>query len=133
MLSTLPPADVSGEMRALPFAIAWLGTMVGAEIARSSFVPGLPALGPTLAMLISLLFTLEDRTVALLQGTAMVVGALVLGLIQAAAIPDEEASHTVVRRRTRAGVLAGLSLVLIAGRGPIHWPAIAFRRSQRAV
>ena len=42
LLSSAPPADITEQLRALPFAVAWLAAAVGGEIARHSRRPGLP-------------------------------------------------------------------------------------------
>ena len=61
LLSSAPPADITEQLRALPFTVAWLSAAVGGEIARHSRRPGLPAIGPILALALSLLFTVEER------------------------------------------------------------------------
>ena len=78
LLSTAPPADVTDQLRALPFTIAWLAAAIGGEIARNTRRPGLPAIGPLLALALSLLFTVEERWLALLQGAGILAGTLAL-------------------------------------------------------
>ncbi len=78
LLSAAPPADITGELRALPFTVAWLAAAIGGEIARHSRRPGLPAIGPLLALALSLLFTIEERWLALLQGAGILAGTLAL-------------------------------------------------------
>ena len=78
LLSSAPPADITDQLRALPFTVAWLAAAVGGEIARHSRRPGLPAVGPILALALSLLFTIEERWLALLQGAGILAGTLVL-------------------------------------------------------
>jgi transglutaminase-like putative cysteine protease len=78
LLSAAPPADVTVELRALPFTVAWLAAAVGGEIARHTRRPGLPAIGPILALALSLLFTIEERWLALLQGAGILAGTLAL-------------------------------------------------------
>jgi hypothetical protein len=74
LLSSAPPADITDQLRALPFTVAWLAAAVGGEIARHSRRPGLPAVGPILALALSLLFTIEERWLALLQGAGRAAG-----------------------------------------------------------
>ncbi|MET0144396.1 MAG: transglutaminaseTgpA domain-containing protein [Ilumatobacteraceae bacterium] len=78
LLSSSPPADITEQLRALPFTVAWLSAAVGGEIARGSRRPGLPAIGPILALALSLLFTVEERWLALLQGAGILAGTLAL-------------------------------------------------------
>jgi transglutaminase-like putative cysteine protease len=78
LLSSAPPADITEQFRALPFTVAWLSAAVGGEIARHSRRPGLPAIGPILALALSLLFTVEERWLALAQGAGILAGTLML-------------------------------------------------------
>ena len=78
LLSSAPPADITEQLRALPFAVAWLAAAVGGEIARHSRRPGLPAIGPILALALSLLFTVEERWLALAQGAGILAGTFAL-------------------------------------------------------
>jgi transglutaminase-like putative cysteine protease len=78
LLSSAPPADITEQLRALPFTVAWLAAAIGGEIARHSRRPGLPAIGPILALALSLLFTIEDRRLALAQGAGILAGTLLL-------------------------------------------------------
>ena len=78
LLSSAPPADITDQLRALPFAVAWLAAAVGGEIARHSRRPGLPAIGPILALALSLLFTVEERWLALAQGAGILAGTFAL-------------------------------------------------------
>jgi transglutaminase-like putative cysteine protease len=78
LLSSAPPADLTEQLRALPFTVAWLSAAVGGEIARHSRRPGLPAVGPILALALSLLFTVEERWLALAQGAGILAGTLLL-------------------------------------------------------
>ena len=78
LLSSAPPADITQQLRALPFTVAWLSAAIGGEIARGSRRPGLPAIGPILALALSLLFTIEERWLALAQGAGILAGTLLL-------------------------------------------------------
>ena len=81
LLSSAPPADITEQLRALPFAVAWLAAAVGGEIARHSRRPGLPAIGPILALALSLLFTVYERWLALAQGAGILAGTFALIVI----------------------------------------------------
>jgi transglutaminase-like putative cysteine protease len=78
LLSASPPTDITTQLRALPFAVAWLAAGVGGEIARHTRRPGLPAIGPIAALALSLLFTVEERSIALAQGAGILAGTLLL-------------------------------------------------------
>ena len=81
LLSSAPPADITPQLRALPFTVAWLSAAIGGELARNSRRPGLPAIGPLLALALSLLFTIEERWLALAQGAGILAGTLLLIIV----------------------------------------------------
>lgn len=128
VLSSSPPADLTAEFRVLPYTIAWLGSMLGSEILRSSRTPGLAALGPVTALVISLLVVLEDRTVAIAQGGAMVVGALLVGWLQQRVRTNQSEyfeDFTIESPRRSAGVASALLMVvLIAVAAPLVGPRL---------
>lgn len=78
ILSSSPPADITPEFRALPFAISWIAAAFGGELVRHTRRFGLPAIGPIAMWALSLLFTTEDRGLAIAQGVAMLTGTLLL-------------------------------------------------------
>lgn len=119
LLSAAPPADITVELRALPFTVAWLAAAIGGEVARHTRRPGLPAIGPILALGLSLLFTIEDRTIALAQGGGLVAGTLLLvawaqrlgrGVAATVAVDEFDAAAVSNNRRRLA-----LGVVLTAG------------------
>lgn len=123
LLSSSPPADITDQLRALPFTVAWLAAAVGGEIARSSRRPGLPAVGPILALALSLLFTIEQRRLALAQGAGVLAGTLLLIVLaqrmnrhRATASTDDFDSGAVSanRRRLMLGALVAVAAVVIA-------------------
>ncbi|MEM9463986.1 MAG: transglutaminaseTgpA domain-containing protein [Actinomycetota bacterium] len=123
VLSSSPPADLTAEFRVLPFTIAWVGSMLGTEMIRSTRVPGLPALGPVVALAVSLLVTVEDRSVALFQGAAMAVGTVVLGWIQQRLRRrDDTYDEGPTARRSSGLTAAGILLVVIAAVSPVLGP-----------
>lgn len=118
LLSAAPPADITVELRALPFTVAWLAAAIGGEIARHTGRPGLPAVGPVLALGLSLLFTVEDRDLALAQGAGMVAGVLVLialaqrlGRRVSAVIGADEFDRAAISTNRRRLLLGGLVTV----------------------
>ena len=121
LLSSAPPADLTDQLRALPFTIAWLAAAVGGEIARHSRRPGLPAIGPLLALGLSLLFTVEERWLALLQGAGILAGTLALIAVATRsrrrsgtdADLDEDAI-AVNRRRLALGAVVAVAAVVAA-------------------
>ncbi len=80
LLSSVPPADPTPELRVLPYVIAWASALVGGEILRRDTVPVLPIVGPVLGLVITLLMTVENSAVAMFQGVALGLGAIILGL-----------------------------------------------------
>lgn len=82
LLSLTPPLDDTAELRALPFALAWIGATIGGELLHRTQQPTLPAVGPLIALAVSVLVTAENRSIALTQGIVIAVGALVIGRAQ---------------------------------------------------
>lgn len=127
LLTSFTPADVTPEFRALPFTLSWLGALVGGELLRGTRLPGLPAVGPIVAMCVSLLFTVEQRGVALAQGAAVVGGTLVLGLVQQRQLrtaEDDLTTGSSHRFRGRALALAVALLVGILALAPVLGPRL---------
>ncbi len=82
MLDSLPPADSAGDLKALPFTAAWLGAAIGIGILHRSRRVGLPALGPLVGLAISILFSVEQRSLVLFQGALLAVLFLALVTVQ---------------------------------------------------
>lgn len=81
LLSSVPPASLVAEYRAVPYAVAWLAALVGCEILRSRHTDGLAVIGPVIGLALATLITVEDRSVALVQGAVLAVGAITLGTL----------------------------------------------------
>jgi transglutaminase-like putative cysteine protease len=82
LLSSVPPAALVAEYRVLPYTVGWLAALVGSELLRADRAAGWPVIGPVAGLGLTTLISVEHRRVALLQGAALVVGALVLGFLQ---------------------------------------------------
>lgn len=125
LLTSFTPADVTPEFRALPFTVSWLGGLVGGELLRSTRVPGLPAVGPIIALATSLLFTVEDRRVALAQGLTVIGGTLLLALAQQRQwrdVDDDLTTGSVQRWRGRGLVTAAALLLGVTLLAPLLGP-----------
>jgi transglutaminase-like putative cysteine protease len=131
LLSAAPPADITGELRALPFTVAWLAAAIGGEVARHTRRPGLPAIGPILALALSLLFTIEERWLALAQGAGILAGTLALITVaqrlgrRVSTTNDEfdAAAVSTNRRRLAFGAVLVVGAVLAA---PVVGPRLPF-------
>ena len=132
LLSLTPPADVTPELRVLPFVLAWIGVTIGGELLRRTDAPALAMLGPLVALTVSALVTAEDRAIAAVQGAVIASAALVIGV-----------SRLVVRRRPSGAVdhaalesgrdpaigrvaRAGAVVVLVAVFAPLVGPRLPF-------
>lgn len=82
VLSSVPPAALLAEYRVLPYTVGWLAALVGSELLRADRSAGWPVIGPVAGLGLTTLISVEHRRVALLQGAALVGGALVLGFLQ---------------------------------------------------
>src|SRR4051794_10606878 len=68
VVSVTQPADLTPELRVVPLALAWLGALIGCELARNLRQPALPIVGPLVTTVLTVLLSAEERTVALAQG-----------------------------------------------------------------
>lgn len=125
LLTSFTPVRPTPGLLALPFVTAWFGALVGGELRRVSRVPGLAALGPLLAFAASLLFTVEDRRLALAQGVVMAAGTLVLVLLEQREHRDLEEELTTgstgrwsVRGLLNAAGVLGVVVLLAPALGP---------------
>jgi len=130
VLSSSPPADLTAEFRVLPYAVSWFGAMLGGEILRSGRTPGLAVFGPVSALGLSLLITLENRSVALVQGLVIVAGALMLGYIQQRRKTRSSElfeNFTINNPKPTAGLAAALGVTaLISVAAPFLGPQLPF-------
>ena len=78
LLSTAPPVTSAGMQRVVPFSAAFVGASVGCELARHTRSLALPAVGPLLTLSLAILFTPEERTLALIAGCVLAAGLLML-------------------------------------------------------
>lgn len=139
LLSLTPPLDDTAELRALPFALAWIGATIGGELLHRTRQPTLPAVGSLVALAVSVLVTAENRSIALMQGIVIAVGALVIGRAQVVtrgvdAIPRRVAgAHTsssvtpepTPRRRSTMRLLrAGVACVAVGVAAPLIAPRL---------
>lgn len=86
IISATQPADLTKTLRAIPFALAWLGALVGCELARRSRTPSLPIFGPLVGLALTVLLSAEERTIALAQGTLLATAGLAMGVVQQRAV-----------------------------------------------
>lgn len=125
LLSTTPPADLTAEMRVLPFALAWFGAMLGGELLRGSRVSGLAAAGPISGLVIAMLLTFDSRPLAIAQGAVMVVGTVTLGWFQQRRRGSSQ--NTIVigaTSRTSGLVAAALAVAIVAVAAPVVGPRL---------
>ena len=81
LLSAVSPADLTPRLSVAPYAIAWFGALVGCSLLRWSPLPGLPVIGPLAGLAVTVLLTDEDRSLSILVGAVIAVGALLLGFL----------------------------------------------------
>ncbi len=118
LLSSVPPARTTAELRVLPYAIAWLSGLIGAELVRRDNAPVLPIVGPALGLVLTLLITVENRPIAAFVGVALGVGAIVL------AVAGHDSTLGRSRSRSLAWSVGLLSVVAIAA--PLVGPRLPF-------
>ncbi|MBY5161291.1 transglutaminaseTgpA domain-containing protein [Salsipaludibacter albus] len=127
LLTSFAPADVTPTFLVLPYTLAWLGMLTGGEILRGTTTPGLPALGPLVMLGVSVLFSIENRAIAITQGVAAVLLTLVLGLVQQAQQRTTRSDLTTGsshRWRGRGLVAAVALLVLVVALAPVLGPRL---------
>ncbi len=81
LISSAPPADLTPSLRVLPYVVAWFSTSIGLMTARRASSPVAPLVGPVLGLVVTVLLTVEQRTIAVAQGAAFAIGAIALGLL----------------------------------------------------
>jgi transglutaminase-like putative cysteine protease len=86
VLSSTPPADLTPELRTVPFTLAWLGVLIGGELARHARQPALPAVGPLFTLGLAALLSSPGRDVALVEGALVGAGALAVAVVQQVAL-----------------------------------------------
>jgi transglutaminase-like putative cysteine protease len=111
VLSSTPPADLTAALRAVPFALAWIGVLLGGEIARHARQPALPALGPLVTLGLAALLSGPGRNIALVQGAIVAAGALGVAVVQ--------------QRSLRAAEESGRGRLVFAGRAVAMLAVIA--------
>ncbi len=82
VVSVTQPADLTAQLRVVPFALAWLGALIGCEIARHVRQPAVPIAGPLVTTVLTVLLSAEEHTVALAQGAVVAALGLAVGVIQ---------------------------------------------------
>ena len=125
LLSSVPPVAAAGSFAALPYALSWLACMLGLGIVRHVRISIAPAVGPALAFGIGLLFSLELRGIALIQGSVLVALSLALGWFQQRRLGfevDEEIGNTTVAKKRTRLLYAGAALAVAAGVAPLIAP-----------
>jgi len=135
ILTLTPPTTLTGELVALPFVLAWFGATVGCELSRRTSIPGLPMVGPLIALVVSVLVTGENRSVGLTQGALLATIALTIGLLQwlrstdggeRALDVDRDDQSTATRAVVGSTVRVVAALALIAGLAPFVGPRLPF-------
>lgn len=82
VVSVTQPADLTAELRVVPFALAWLGALIGCELARHVRQPAVPIAGPLVTTVLTVLLSAEEHAVALAQGAVVAALGLAVGVVQ---------------------------------------------------
>ncbi len=125
LLSSVPPVSATDEFAVLPYALAWVGCTLGLGLLRHVRIALAGAVGPAVAFGVGLLFSLELRGIALIQGSLLVALSLALGWYQQRRLGfeiDEEIGNTTVARKRARLLYAGAALALAAGAAPVLAP-----------
>ncbi len=105
VVSVTQPADLTAELRIVPFALAWLGALIGCEVARHVRQPAVPIVGPLVTTVLTVLLSAEEHAVALAQGAVVAALGIAVGVIQQRRL---RRAGTVIGKRRRGGVLRWL-------------------------
>jgi len=125
LLSSTPPTDMTPELRIVPLTLAFVGTMIGAEILRRLSQPGLPIIGPIGVLALTILFTEFDRPLCIAIGALLAAGALAVGFVQQRALRSQATKDYVAgstRSRRTAATVA--SVLLVAAAAPLLGPVL---------
>ncbi len=82
LLSAVPPAPMTAELRVPPLLLAWVGCFIGTTVLRRVRVSALPAVGPATTLVLTILLSAADETISLVVGTVLAVVTLVLVIVQ---------------------------------------------------
>ncbi len=113
LVTSAPPTDLTPALRVVPFAVAWLSTLIAVELSHRARQPLALMLGPLTALAVTTPLTIEHAATAKAQGVVLALGALVLSV-----------------QRFGAGA-ALLSVVVVAA--PLPRATLPVRRPQRTV
>lgn len=80
LVTSAPPTDLTPTLRVVPYAVAWLSTLIASELSHRASQPLALMLGPLTALAVTTPLTIEDAPTAKVQGVALAVGALVLSV-----------------------------------------------------
>lgn len=119
-MSATPPIDLTDEFRALPFALAWLGVLVGGELLRVRSHPVVSATGPIIVAVAVALIADGDRQSGLWVGGALVGVALVLSL--PILRPSHDAGEALAAAESTGGgryLGPAISLLVLVGVGAV--------------
>ncbi len=123
LLTTAAPTPVEGAAAAVPFAVAWFGGFVGAEIALRTTRSALPLVGPLGALILTVLFGVDDTDVVLWSAGLFLVLALVFLALRSQSSwfsPTPETTRPVPSRAASALTLVVASALL----APLVAPAL---------
>jgi len=109
LLSATAPVLPSAKLRVLPFVVAWVSALVGAELLRSVRLPALPVIGPVVGLMLTALFAAESQWIAIGQGVGFVIGALILAQLQQLIFRSADGARSVAAG-DRSWVVGVLSL-----------------------
>ncbi|MET0909465.1 MAG: transglutaminaseTgpA domain-containing protein, partial [Ilumatobacteraceae bacterium] len=132
LLSAVSPADLTPRLSIAPFAIAWFGTVVACALLRWFPLPAAAVFGPLAGLALTVLLTDEDRTLSIVVGASIAVGALLLGFVldprrtavggtDAIADTDSMETTTSVSPHARS-IRAGLVIAAVAVLAPLAGP-----------
>lgn len=80
LVTSAPPTDLTPALRVVPFAVAWLSTLIAVELSHRARQPLALMLGPLTALAVTTPLTIEHAATAKAQGVVLALGALVLSV-----------------------------------------------------
>lgn len=123
ILTIAAPVDAQSTLVAVPVAVAWLGSMTGAELVQRTTRTVLPLLGPLVAVALAILFGLDSSGISTTTGIVF----LVLGSVFLAVRAADTWLYATDRKaagRTSRLLMAAATIAIVAIVAPMLTPSI---------
>lgn len=127
IVTSVPPTKANGVFRVPPYVLTTFSGTIGLVLLRRTRVVLLPALAPAILFGVGLLFSVEARATALIQGALMIATALFLGWWQqrqAGTLADQVIGNTTTAARRGRVLQAAAIVAAVSALAPAIAPVV---------